>query len=74
MPEPRKFVFARRDVNALGQIFTPAVVVEAMLALRRNQGSVGAGKIGAIRDALPALRVMLATGGPASGGAMDFWA
>lgn len=40
MPEPRKFAFARRDVNALGQIFTPAVVVEAMLALRRNQGSV----------------------------------
>ena len=40
MPEPRKFAFARRDVNALGQIFTPAVVVEAMLALRRNQGGV----------------------------------
>ena len=40
MPEPRKSPFARRDVNALGQIFTPAVVVEAMLALRRNQGSV----------------------------------
>jgi adenine-specific DNA-methyltransferase len=31
---------ARRDIDALGQIFTPEVVVDAMLALRRNRGSV----------------------------------
>lgn len=29
-----------RDVHALGQVFTPAAVVERMLALRRNRGRV----------------------------------
>jgi len=36
--------------------------------------AVGADKVGALRHALPALRVMMVTDGAASGDTVDFWA
>ena len=40
LPASGQYGLGLRDVAALGQVFTPAPVVRAMLALRRNRGRV----------------------------------